>query len=97
MEALQQVLTVLFVLGLLCGTLFWLRSKGLAKFGVNGLGRRSNRQLEPIERLPLTPQHSLHLVRVAGKVLLIAVSPGGCSVLDGTGWEAPAENQMVTR
>jgi flagellar biogenesis protein FliO len=38
--------------------------------------------LQSIERLPLTPQHSLHLVRVAGRTVLIAVSPGGCSLLD---------------
>jgi flagellar biogenesis protein FliO len=44
--------------------------------------------LQSIERLPLTAQHSLHLVRVAGRVILIAVSPGGCSVLDGGGFEA---------
>jgi len=97
MESLQQVLTVLFVLGLLGGTLFWLRSKGLARFAVKGIGRASGRQMQSIERLHLTPQHSLHLVRVAGKVMLIAVSPGGCAVLDGTGWEVPIEDRMVTR
>jgi flagellar biogenesis protein FliO len=96
MESLQQVLTVLIVLGLLGGTLFWLRSKGLARFTVKGMGR-SGRQMQSIERLPLTPQHSLHLVRVAGKVLLIAVSPGGCSVLDGTAWEVPIEDRMATQ
>jgi flagellar biogenesis protein FliO len=97
MESLQQVLTVLFVLGLLGGTLFWLRRKGLARFTVKGLGRAGSRQMQSIEQLPLTPQHSLHLVRVAGKVLLIAASPGGCSVLDGTGWEVPTETRMVSR
>jgi flagellar biogenesis protein FliO len=97
MESLQQGLTVLFVLGLLGGTLYWLRSKGLARFGVKGMGRTSGRQMQCIERLPLTPQHSLHLVRVAGKILLIAASPGGCSVLDGPGWEVPVEDRMVTR
>jgi flagellar biogenesis protein FliO len=97
MESLQQVLTVLFVLGLLGGTLFWLRSKGLARFTVKGMARGGGRQMQSIERLPLTPQHSLHLVRVAGKVLLIAVSPGGCAVLDGIAGEVPVENRMVTR
>jgi flagellar biogenesis protein FliO len=97
MEALQQALSVLLVLGLLGGTLFWLRRKGLARFGVRGMGRASDRQMQCLERLPLTPQHSLHLVRVAGKVLLIAVSPGGCSVLEGAGWEGPAVDRMVSR
>ena len=35
--------------------------------------------------LPLTPQHSLHLVSVAGRTLLVAVSPGGCMVVDEIG------------
>ena len=97
MESLQQLLTVLFVFALLGGTLYWLRKKGLARFTVNGIGRRANRRMESIERLPLTPQHSLHLVRIAGRVLLIAVSPGGCSVLEGSGWEIPGEEGLVTR
>ena len=82
MEA-QQILAVLFVLGLLGGTLFWLRSKGLARFAATGLRRSSGRRMQSLERLPLTAQHSLHLVSVSGRVLLIAVSPGGCTVLDG--------------
>jgi flagellar biogenesis protein FliO len=97
MESLQQLLTVVFVLALLGGTVYWLRSKGMARFTTRSLGRKLNRRMESIERLPLTPQHSLHLVRVAGRVLLIAVSPGGCSILDGNGWEIPPEDQMATR
>jgi len=97
MEQIQQILTVLFVLGLLGGTLYWLRSKGLARFAVRGIGRSANRRMQSLERLSLTPQHSLHLVSVGGRVLLIAVSPGGCSVLDGSGWEIRSEERMVTR
>jgi flagellar biogenesis protein FliO len=82
MEAIQQVIAVLFVLGLLGGTLYWLRKKGVATFAGKGLGRPANRQMQSIERLTLTPQHSLHLVGFAGRTLLIAVSPGGCSLLD---------------
>lgn len=82
MEAIQQVAAVLFVLGLLGGTLYWLRGKGTASFAGKGFGRPSGRRMRSIERLPLTAQHSLHLVSVAGRTLLIAVSPGGCSLLD---------------
>jgi flagellar biogenesis protein FliO len=84
MDSLQPMLAVLFVLGLLGGTLYWLRSRGIARFGVKGLGRGGERRMQSLERLPLTPQHSLHLVSVGGRTLLIAVSPGGCSLLDGT-------------
>jgi flagellar biogenesis protein FliO len=82
MEGFQQVAAVLFVLGLLGGTLYWLRGKGAVTFAGKGFGRAGNRQMKSIERLPLTAQHSLHLVNVGGRTLLIAVSPGGCSLLE---------------
>ena len=82
MEPLQQAAAVLLVLILLGATLYGLRAKGLGLM----LSRRSSgmnrRQLESIDRLPLTPHHSLHLVRVEGRTVLIAVSPGGCSIVD---------------
>ena len=82
MEAIQQTLVVVFVLALLGGSLWWLRAKGLASFNVKGIGRSTGRRMQLVERLSLTPQHSLHLVNVGGRELLIAVSPGGCSILD---------------
>ena len=85
MEAIQQTLVVVFVLGLLGGTLYWLRGKGVARFNTKGMGRGAARRLQSIERLALTPQHSLHLVNVGGRTILIAVSPGGCSVLESVG------------
>ena len=39
------------------------------------------RNLELVERLALSPQHSLHLVRMADRLLLLSVSPAGCSLL----------------
>jgi flagellar biogenesis protein FliO len=93
METIQQTLVVLFVLGLLGATLYWLRSQGMARF--NGkIGRAGARRMQTIERLALGPQHSLHLVNVSGRVLLIAVSPGGCSVLDG---EVHVEDAQVAK
>jgi flagellar biogenesis protein FliO len=97
MEAIQQVLTVVAVLTLLGYSLYWLRRKGLAKFSISGITGGSQQRMQSLERLPLTPQHSLHLVRVAGRTLLVAVSPGGCSVLDGNDWESSGDNRMVDR
>jgi len=97
MEAIQQTLVVVFVLGLLGATLYWLRSKGLARFNGKGIGRSGGRRMQTIERLVLTPQHSLHLVNVGGRILLVAVSPGGCSLLDGSSWEIPVEDRLVAR
>jgi flagellar biogenesis protein FliO len=83
MEGLQQILGVLFVLALLGGTLWWLRTRGLAQFGLGGPGGSGRqRSMKVVERLPLTPQHSLHLVDVSGRTVLIATSPSGCAILD---------------
>ena len=85
MDEMQQVIVVMAVLIGLGASLWVLRSKGMVKFGVKGLGGANARSLESLERLPLTAQHSLHLVRVAERIVLIAVSPQGCSILDGVG------------
>jgi flagellar biogenesis protein FliO len=83
MEAIQQVLSVVAVLVLLGGSLWWLRRKGVAQFAVRGPGGGKVKSMKMLERLALTPQHSLYLVRVADRTMLIAASPGGCSILDG--------------
>ena len=83
MESAQQVLGVLFVLALLGGTLWWLRSRGMAQFGLKipgGSGK--SRSLKVIERLPLGPQHSLFLVETSGGTVLVATSPAACAILD---------------
>lgn len=82
MEMMQHVVAVLAVLGLLGGALWWLRRKGLASFAMAGVRPKSGRRLELIERLPLTPQHSLYLVRVQEKTILIGLAPSGCTVLE---------------
>jgi flagellar biogenesis protein FliO len=50
-----------------------------------------------LEQLRLTPQHSLHMVKVGDKVLLVALSPGGCSVLNTSGVEIQVEDRVVNR
>ena len=83
MEGTQQVLGVLFVLALLGGTLWWLRSRGLAQFGLKIPGGSGKpRSMKVLERLPLSPQHSLYLVEIAGGTVLVATSPTGCAILD---------------
>jgi len=82
MESVQQATAVLVALALLGTALYWLRAKGVVRFASSGARGADQKQLQSLERLPLTAQHSLHLVRVAERLVLIAVSPGGCSVLD---------------
>ena len=97
MEEIQQAIVVMAVLTALGAALYVLRAKGMVNFAVKGIGNASERRLQSIERLPLTAQHSLHLVRVAGRVILIAVSPGGCSVLDGGGFEGIENDGRLVR
>jgi flagellar biogenesis protein FliO len=90
---IPQMLAVLAVMGLMIALLQWLRRRGVAHLRT-GLGRhRSGRRLELLERLPLTPQHSLHVVRMDGRSLLIGVSPSGCALLEsGEGGTGPGES-----
>ena len=55
------------------------------RLGPTGLRRKRDDgtpRLEVIDRLPLTPHHSLHLVRLADRTLLIGLSPNGCNLLE---------------
>lgn len=97
MQQFGQLFAVAVVLMLLGGSLYFLRRKGIARIGFKTSGAASGRQLQSIERLPLTAQHSLHLIRVCGRTVLIAVSPGGCSVLDGSAWTTGADERTLAR
>ena len=97
MEQFGQLFAVAGVLVLLGASLYFLRSKGVARFGIKAAGAANGRQLQAIERLPLTSQHSLHLIRVYGRTVLIAVSPGGCSVLDGSACSTTGEERTLGR
>ena len=74
---------VLVVFALLVGLLFLAKKRGLASIPL--MGRRGGtgaRRMEILERVPLTPQHAIHLVRVSGKVVLIGTAPSSCTILD---------------
>ncbi len=77
---LQQLLAIFLVLGLLMSMLYLLRRRGLAQFSgkLAGVGGRT-KQMQVLEKIALSPQHSLHLVNVRNAVFLIGVSPSGCN------------------
>jgi flagellar biogenesis protein FliO len=85
---MEQALGVIAVLCLLGLTLWLLRAKGLARF--RSAGRKTG-VLTAVDRLPLGPQHALHLVRVGDRAVLVAVSPAGCSVLESMPWQTIEE------
>jgi flagellar biogenesis protein FliO len=79
MVEFRQVAAVVGVLTLLMLTLWSLRKGQIAK--VFALKSKPARRLECLERLPLGPHHTLHLVRMGETSLLVASSPGGCSLV----------------
>jgi flagellar biogenesis protein FliO len=76
---MRQIAAVATVLVLLAATLWWLRRRGFA--GMPLARRPVRRRLERLERLPLSPHHTLHLVRLGDAALLVASSPAGCSLI----------------
>jgi flagellar biosynthetic protein FliO len=91
MDVLEQVTAVSVVLLLLFGALWWLRRRGLA---IMAPPRRSgSRRMECLERLPLAPQHALHLIRLGDTELLLSASPAGCSLVH----QRPCPAQEVSR
>jgi flagellar biogenesis protein FliO len=80
LELLQQIATAAGVLALLGCSLWWLRSRGGAAFRVR-TAAGSTRALQALDRLALSPQHTLHLVRAGERTLLVSASPSGCALL----------------
>lgn len=80
----SPALAVFFVLALLFGLLWLARRKGLAALSLGWTKSHTNRperQMRVVERVSLSGQHSLHLVSCAGRLLVVAVSPHGCSTV----------------
>jgi flagellar biogenesis protein FliO len=82
MDFLPQFTAVVAVLSLLGVTLWWLRRRGFAS--LLPVRRSTGNRLECLERLSLSPQHTLHLVRLGSTALLVASSPSGCSLVQST-------------
>lgn len=82
MEMFQQLLMIAIVLGVLCGGVWLLKRKGYASPRLRRQNGAGHPRLEVLDRLALTPQHSLHLVRLADRTMLIGLSPNGCNLLE---------------
>jgi flagellar biogenesis protein FliO len=83
MDVLRQLFSVLLVFSLL-GAALWLLRRG-GRISLQGLARTrvqgNTRSMVAVERLVLTPQHTLHIVRVNGREILVATHPQGSSVV----------------
>ena len=78
---LRQAVSVLLVFLLLGLALWKLRQPGSSLHLPWRKQGGSPRALESVERLALTPQHALHVVRVHGREVVVATHPQGCTVL----------------
>jgi len=78
MDIVRQSLAITIVFALLWAALWLLKRKGSLSPG------RTKGGGQPIElrgKLGLSAQHSLHLVRVGGRELLLGVHPSGFTVI----------------
>ncbi len=82
MELGAQIGAAAGVILLLAAFLWGLHRKGWARFSSGCRRPSSGRRLELVERLALAPQHSLHLVRVEDRLLLVGQSASGLSMLE---------------
>ena len=89
----EQILAAVFVIALLFVTVWMLRRKGLAV--ANSPWKRKGRSssMQTVERLQLTAQHSLHLVRLGDELILVGVSPSSCEKLSVVK-SAPCHEEM---
>lgn len=83
MELSQQLLAVGLVLALFVLAATAAQRRGWLRLNWPVRGRLV-RSLELVDRLALTPQHQLHLIRTADRTLLIATHPKGFEVLESS-------------
>jgi len=79
MELTRDIFGIILVLALL-GFLLWLSKKRAVSQGPIG-GRKSGRTLELLDKVALTANHSVHLLRIGERTLAIAVHNSGLTVL----------------
>ena len=87
MEILPQLLAVLGVFALLGLTLWWLRRNGALQLRAYLPPRSQTRLLARVEALQLTPTHSLSLIRLADRAILIGTSPAGFHLVESSSWK----------
>ena len=81
MDNLGQLGAVLLVLALLSALVYGLRGKRLPSFARDLRFASSPKRLQVIERVALTAQHTLCLVRVGDRELIVTTAPGNCQVV----------------
>jgi len=92
----QQFLAIAFVLVALWGTVWLLRRKGAALAGVRLRPRNQSVRIQQLDRLYLTPQHSIYLLNVDGRKIILALHPQGVTQLDEARDNIPSLRERQT-
>jgi flagellar biogenesis protein FliO len=92
MDMVRQSLAITFVFALLWAALWLLRKKGRIRIG-SRKARGEGGVLESRGKLVLSQQHSVHLVRIGQRDLVLALHPSGVTLLA----ELPAELPALPR
>jgi flagellar biogenesis protein FliO len=94
LDILPQLLAVLGVFVLLGFVLWWLRKRGAVQLGsylptrFGALRNRSQpKLLQRVDALQLSPTHSLNLVKLADRAILIGISPTGFYLVESSSWK----------
>jgi len=80
MDIVKQSLAITFVFTLLWAALWFLRQRGNVRIGFPR-ARAAHGLLESRGKLALGPQHSIHVVRIGGQDMVLAVHPAGVTLL----------------
>ncbi|MGD0298757.1 MAG: flagellar biosynthetic protein FliO [Bryobacteraceae bacterium] len=80
MDIVRQSLAITFVFALLWTALWLLRKKGSIRIGPRK-ARAECGMLESRGKLVLSQQHTIHLVRIGQRELVLAMHPSGVTLL----------------
>jgi len=80
MDILRQSLAITFVFAFLWAALWFLRRRGNIRIGFPRV-RAGQSVLESRGKLALSPQHSIHVIRIGERDIVVAVHPAGVTVL----------------
>jgi flagellar biogenesis protein FliO len=75
-----QIIVATAVVFSLLGLLFWARRMGWATFGSAIRPAPRAKSMQVLERINVTAQHSVVLLEIDHKRMLVCLSPGGSSV-----------------
>jgi flagellar biogenesis protein FliO len=80
MDIVRQSLAITFVFALLWAALWFLRKRGNIRIGFPR-ARAAHGVLESRGKLALGPQHSIHVLRIGERNMVVAVHPAGVTLL----------------